>query len=449
MTLTVMALYYLPWSELLGTLESTTTKDNPKLARGVLRNPWPLRASLTLAALAVVLRPTNILVWATIATLAITRLGLRGTSPITAGIVLTFIREAVLCGCLVLALSLCADRLYFGFWTFPPYNWLSFNISKSLAVFYGRNPWHYYITQGLPLLCTTSLPFVVVGLLRPTPSSASQANVLRALSCAAAVTVFALSLISHKEVRFIYPLLPIFNVLAAPVAASFFTIQPVGSSSPPTVRRKALLYLALGINLLLAGYLSFVHQRAPLAVISYLRARYTALGGSPDSPPGPDGDNHLFALFLTPCHSTPWRSHLAFPGLHAYALSCEPPLYTLPGTPERDTYRDEADLFYDDPAHFLSNELFRAVAAGDKATWASLPIPRHIIGFEGIRPWLDDFLTNTPEGRAMGITLRPVWSGFNGFFNEDWRRAGRLVVWDTGVYQDTTTPRLKVTNAEL
>jgi phosphatidylinositol glycan class B len=31
---------------------------------------------------------------------------------------------------------------------------------------------------------------------------------------------------------------------------------------------------------------------------------------------------------------------------------------------------------------------------------------------------------------------RRVWGGFNGLFNEDWRRSGRMLVWDTGVYED-------------
>ena len=336
-----------------------------------------------------------------------------------------FFREAVLCGSLVLAISLASDRLYFGFWTFPPYNWLTFNISKSLAVFYGRNPWHYYLLQGLPLLSTTSLPFVLMGLWRPAAATPEQANVLRTLSLAVCVTIAALSLISHKEVRFIYPLLPILNVLAAPLAASFFTSIPpssdASSPSPPRVRNKPYLYLALSVNILLAGYLSFFHQPAPLSVLTYLRNQYTTLNPIPNS-----NNDDLFALFLTPCHSTPWRSHLIHPHLNAYALTCEPPLHTQPNTPERDNYRDEADRFYDDPVSFLANELFNPKATG-------LPLPRYIVGFEGVQPWLEDFFGRTDRGKGMdGVALKPVWMAFNGLFNEDWRRAGKMVVWETG-----------------
>ncbi|KAF7562685.1 hypothetical protein G7046_g1423 [Stylonectria norvegica] len=435
MTLTVMGLYYWPWS-LLGA--ATTTKENPKPAP-ILRSLWSLRASLTLAALAVVLRPTNILIWGALAFVTLARVGLRGQSPLTLPTLFVLLREAIVCGSLVLALSLASDRLYFGFWTFPPYKWLNFNISQSLAVFYGRNPWHYYLLQGLPLICTTSLPFALVALIKPSAQSIDQANSLKALSATVFVTIAALSLISHKEVRFIYPLLPTLNVLAAPVAASFFTTgqSSTTTTEPPRprprlhLRYKPYLAGALGVNLILAGYLSFLHQPAPLTVLAYLRSEYerihpASVQHAHTTYQPPAEADELFALFLMPCHSTPWRSHLVYPGLRAYALSCEPPLHTAPNTAERENYRDEADRFYDDPVGFLGDELF---APGH------LSVPRYIVGFEGIEPWLDEFL-ESPVGDALGIKPRRVWEGFNGYFNEDWRRAGKMLVWDTGVYDD-------------
>lgn len=433
MTLTVMALYYYPWN-LVGV--SQTTKENPKPSPSLL-NVWSLRASLCLAALAVVLRPTNVLIWGTIIFVTLTRLSLQGPSPLTFSTLLVLLREAILCGSLVLSLSIASDRLYFGFWTFPPYNWLNFNISQSLAVFYGRNPWHYYLLQGLPLLCTTSLPFVLVALYRPS-SSPGEANTLKTLTYAVFTTILALSIISHKEVRFIYPLLPALNVLAAPYAASFFSSQPTPTPrSPrprPQVRNRPYLFAVLAVNLAVAGFLSFLHQPAPLTVLNYLRHEYERVHPSSvqlaqeSHFSASSQDEELFALFLMPCHSTPWRSHLVYPGLRAYALTCEPPLHTQPDTLERSNYRDEADRFYDDPINFLTGELFHAPDP--------LPVPRYIVGFQGIQPWLDEFV-KTPEAQNLGLAkLRRVWGGFNGFFNEDSRRAGKMIVWDTGVYDN-------------
>ncbi|CEJ92070.1 hypothetical protein VHEMI07747 [[Torrubiella] hemipterigena] len=412
-TLTVAALAHWPWQW----HAPTTVKENTKTAPINLTN---LRIALLLAATAVLLRPTNIFIWLTVSLSVISTLRFTNIAVLA--------REALLCGSVALAVSILADRYYFGFWTFPPYNWLYFNVSKSLAVFYGRHPWHYYLVQGIPLLCTTSLPFVVPALYRPrSPSSDSPSKtlILRTLASTVFVTVATLSLIAHKEVRFIYPLLPILSILGAPHAASFFTARASStsqSSRPQRVlRHKAHLAAGLTINIFLAGYLSYFHQRAPLKVLNFLRDDYEQRLVT-SSPPASD---ELFALFLMPCHSTPWRSHLIHPSLNAYALSCDPPLHTQPNTPERINYMDEADRFYAQPEHFLSQEIFNSTAAAR--------IPRYIVGFEGIEPTLHSFFTSK-AGSKFKITPRPAWSSNNGLFSEDWRRAGKVIVWATGHY---------------
>lgn len=370
-----------------------------------------LRVSLLLAAIAVLLRPTNLLIWLPVLALTLrpTLLSARSINP-SPSTIFILLREVVICGLLALGLSLASDRAYFGFWAFPPYKWLHFNISQSLAVFYGRNPWHYYLLQGLPLLCTTLLPFVLPALYKSDPAASSAPRVL---SWTVYTTVGALSLISHKEVRFTYPLLPVLHVLSAPRVADFFV-----DASTRKLKNKAYLVAGLGLNLLLASYLSLAHQGAPISVLSFLRSEYTRL--HPDAAAQEEG---LFVTFLAPCHSTPWRSHLVHPGLSARALTCEPPLHTLPGTPERELYRDEADRFYDDPQRFLGTELW----PGGEG------VPRFVVGFEGVEPWLEEFFGGVGKGAGGDVEMKRVWEGWNGFFSEDWRRAGRLVVWDMGV----------------
>ncbi|KAH8909774.1 hypothetical protein BR93DRAFT_949985 [Coniochaeta sp. PMI_546] len=436
-TLTIAALYYWPW-EILG-----DEKENKQEALQSRSSVNSLRVSLVLAAIAVLLRPTNLFIWLAILTLTLTRFTLDGVSPLRQSTLAVFIREVIICGSAVLAASVVSDRLYFGFWTFPPYKWLYFNVSQSLAVFYGQMPWHYYLSQGLPLLSTTFLPFVLVGLYKATISTPSasvlQSNALKTMSFAVLTTIGTLSVISHKEVRFIYPLLPVLHVLAAPSIASFFTTPESSSSpSPPpapasrqttTLRHKFFLANILSINLLLATYLSTFHQPAPISVTSFLRHEFERIHPSllSLSPPPPPAEPELFALFLTPCHSTPWRSHLVYPSLRARALTCEPPLHTAPGSVERATYRDEADRFYDDGMAFL----------GEEVNWAKGEAPRYIVGFEGVEGVLTEFVGG-PRGREIGkgVRLRRVWEGFNGLFNEDWRRRGRMVVWDTGLYEE-------------
>lgn len=419
--------------------------------------------------MAVVLRPTNLLIWLGIVNLALTWMTLDGQSTLDTEDFIVLLTETFVCGSSVLAISLVSDRLFFGEWTFPPYKWLNFNISQSLAVFYGSNPWHYYLLQGIPLLTTTFLPFALVGFCQSSlPSSGVsllRSNSLKVLSFCVLSMVASLSLISHKEVRFIYPLLPILHVLAAEPISSFFTTpttpkptdsKPASTTTTTTqtykLTRTPILAIILLLNVLLGGYLSLLHQRAPLAALSFLRQEYERLHPthlSFDPPPAGErqpSTDELFALFLTPCHSTPWRSHLVHRRLRARALTCEPPLHTTPGSPERVAYLDEADRFYATPSEggsfgvaFLDAEMWPVVEAGEGSggrvrtgTQRGGEVPRYIVGFEGVEAVLEEFFTG--PGRDMGIHLTRVWEGWNGFFNEDWRRKGLLVVWDTGVY---------------
>ncbi|KAK1779230.1 Alg9-like mannosyltransferase family-domain-containing protein [Copromyces sp. CBS 386.78] len=461
-TLTIAALYYWPWDLLQ---DAKSNKQEPLQAKG---NLGSLRASLILAAVAVLLRPTNLLIWLGVLTLAVTRLTLDGESPIKTSTLLVLAREIIVCGSAALSVSLVSDRLYFGFWTFPPYKWLHFNISQSLAVFYGHMPWHYYLSQGIPLLTTTFLPFALVGLYKSTSSSKAlttlQSNILKTLSFAVLSMVGTLSIISHKEVRFIYPLLPILHILAAPYVFNFFTVPAAAATPTPattapaegtttsttttttatvTLRHKISLANLLSINLLLATYLSIFHQSAAVSVTTFLRTEFERI--HPDSLSLDSGEpipkQELFALFLTPCHSTPWRSHLAYPALRARALTCEPPLHTAPGSVERQEYLDEADRFYKKKGEdglygvdFLREEMWGGghLTSGGQG---QEEIPRYIIGFEGIEEVLNKFFEQDKRGRELGVELKKVWSGWNGAFNEDWRRSGRLVVWDTGVYE--------------
>ncbi|KAI0603282.1 Alg9-like mannosyltransferase family-domain-containing protein [Biscogniauxia sp. FL1348] len=444
-TLTSMALYYWPW-ELLG-VEADEKRDSAPLETWAQVNS--LRLSLVLAAFAVLLRPTNVLIWLAIGTLVLTRATLTGKSPLTRRVLLVLFREAILCGSFALGSSLLVDRQYFGNWTFPPFAWLHFNLAQDLAVFYGQNDWHYYLSQGIPLLCTTITPFALKGLVKSLDAESSNwpvatANALKALTFTILTTVASLSLVSHKEVRFITPLLPALHILAAPHVTAFFTTTASAAAAatcpPPALgwKRKPLLAAGLLVNLVIGGYLSYFHAAAPIQVMDFLRGEFEALHPSHLSlslSPGADDNSvsqELFALFLTPCHATPWRSHLVYPALRARALTCEPPVDTAPGSAARAAYADETRRFYADPAGFLARELWPPAAPGEH-------MARYIVGFEGVGPALEAYFdprSGSGPGARHRVRLRRVWTAWNGLFTDDERKAGRLVVWATGFYDD-------------
>ncbi|KAH0559262.1 hypothetical protein GP486_004225 [Trichoglossum hirsutum] len=316
---------------------------------------------------------------------------------------------------LILALSVLGDRLYYQVWAFPPLRFLHFNIAQSLSIFYGRNDWHYYLSQGIPLLLTTALPFGVLGIWR-TLHSGHFINLQLAVTALSVTSI--LSLISHKEVRFIYPILPALHILTAEALVSTVYPSQRNPRSPPRPQAAApriaglwkyILSILLATNILLALYTTLIHQSGVLSVLTYLRKEHgsrnttTTIG------------------FLMPCHSTPWRSHLIHPSIHAWALTCEPPINLDPAA--RATYLDEADVFYADAGSFLHTRFAPPPLLGHKMQGSpeQRQWPDNIVFFEQLQPVLADIL------RDSGYV--ECWRGFNSHWHDDWRREGDVIVW--------------------
>ena len=320
----------------------------------------------------------------------------------------------------VFACSLLPDRLYYGIWTVPPIRFLYLNIVRSLAVFYGRNRHDYYLTEGLPLLLTTVLPFAIVGVWQAVRKVSSNTpgivngTILKRLAWTTIWVTLAMSLIAHKEVRFLYPVLPFLHVIAARPVSSFFT--------PLKPSRKVILMLLLIANVFIAGYTSQVHQRGVIDAVSYLRHKHETGGAT------------TTVGFLMPCHSTPWRSHFVHPSIEAWALTCEPPL-DVP-LHKRDRYLDEADQFYLNPGveRWLTENMedLRTVSGSQSQMhWARLnptrmgekrrPWPQNLVFFEQLEPALRKYLRQS--------NYRECWRGFNTHFHDDWRRQGDVIVW--------------------
>lgn len=316
-------------------------------------------------------------------------------------------------------------------------NFLYFNVGQSLAIFYGANDFHYYVTQGLPLLLTTTLPFTLIGLYRIIQQQRSSElkwqTVQSQLALVCLVMPVILSLISHKEVRFIYPLLPSLHLLTASPLVEFFgpTIsQP--SASYYTPRRLTLIFI-LVVNAVIALYTTIYHASGTMDILDYLRNQHNQHASpTPDTTPG------ITAGFLMPCHSTPWRSHMVHPTIHAWALTCEPPVNLTPA--EKASYLDEADQFYEDPSSFLKSNMLGGLRhiprkPSYSAARQTRPLPHHHHQGQEIHPWpdyliffaqLENTLTSTlPKSASYAECHRT----FNSAWHDDWRRKGDVVVW--------------------
>ncbi|GJE90740.1 glycosyltransferase family 22 protein [Phanerochaete sordida] len=326
-SLTTVALSYFPWDT---------------HASGWRRS---FRVSLSVAAVACAVRPTNAVLWVYMVAFLAWR---HRKEPKR---ILAVAADVALIGSVALGALCTLDSLYYGKLTFTPLNFLRTNLS-SISLFYGSSPWHYYLSQGVVVLATIVLPFSLHGIFISATSGGTPAA--RSLLGLVLWTITIYSLAGHKEWRFIHPLLPILHIFAArsivdvyhrkQATRSHGTKKRAPRPAKLPISRAHLALVLLNIPPLL--YLMFAHGRAQIDAIHVLRALPAARVRS--------------AGFLMPCHSTPWHAYLHTPAWAApgrvWALGCEPPLAGDAGA-----YGDQTDVFYAAPAAYLRTRFPRTV----------------------------------------------------------------------------------------
>lgn len=245
-----------------------------------------------------------------------------------------------------------------------------------------------------------------------------------------------LSVITHKEVRFIYPLLPALHILSASPLVDF-SLPALATTDRDYIPRRLTLIFLLLVNVVIAAYTTLFHASGVMSVMSYLREQHQ-IHGTANTPSSSQGAlltyGGITAGFLMPCHSTPWRSHLVEPTIRAWALSCEPPVNLT--QVEKAKYLDEADQFYENPSHFLRDNMvggFRHVPRRPSyrippnsqrpATQLYPPHewPDYLIFFAQLEPTMKTTLRTSSYGEC--------WRTYNSAWHDDWRRRGDVVVW--------------------
>ncbi|KAK5104533.1 glycosylphosphatidylinositol anchor biosynthesis [Lithohypha guttulata] len=484
-TLTAVALYNWPYHWALGSDEvgfqldsnilrirrtdSVTLEEEEAIAE--VDETTRLRRTLFCASTAVILRPTNAIIWLTLTTATF------GRGMYRHGVhweVDAFIRQGLFCSGIVLALSAFVDRLFYDVWTFPVWQFFKFNVLQSLAVFYGNNNWHYYLSQGYPLLLTAAVVPAALGLrnaliLRDEPRCVSIQSrlILHRLALVSIVLPLVLSVLSHKEVRFIYPILPALHVIAALPFAKLVGFTDIIASGNANRRQRTFKPTLFGaffitINVMLASYFSLFHNSGLIKVTDYLRSEFEAIR-LPQAEIQTQLNRNLTFAILMPCHSIPWRSHIQYPptfttpGISGWALTCEPPLNLSPS--EKATYQDEADIFYLDPAVWLKKNMVRDPPSGPPSPGVHAPDPadarklwsnpnpqRGVWLNEGEggqntgvpnrrkRAWPDYLIFFKQLEPSMKATLgrsayRECARFHNSLFHDDWRRTGDVIVW--------------------
>nr|XP_061796395.1 GPI mannosyltransferase 3-like isoform X1 [Nerophis lumbriciformis] len=305
---------------------------------------------LSLVALAIIFRPTALIVWLPLLIYHFwhdeskLRLVVHDYIPI---------------GASAIVISTIIDCIFYGKWVLVQFNFLKINILDGIAGFYGTHPWHWYFTQGLLVIVGPHVPFFIHGCYLAFRR-------YRILLVAIIWTVAVYSFFPHKEFRFIYPVLPFCMIFCG-----------VSMAHMREWRRAAACGL-LGTNLFLALYTGLIHQRGTLDVMSHIRILCYNV-----SEPN--------VLFLMPCHSTPYYSHIHCP-LKMRFLECPPDLGQA-------GYVNEADRFYYDPLLWLQTSFPHMRSR-----------PTHLVLFDilekDISAFLQDYVKTTdifhthfPEGK--------------------------------------------------
>uniref|UniRef100_A0A914I2I2 Mannosyltransferase n=1 Tax=Globodera rostochiensis TaxID=31243 RepID=A0A914I2I2_GLORO len=285
--------------------------------------------------IATILRPTTLFLWAQLILMRVWHLStVNGCFDVnSAGT--TIFRLASIC-LAPLVLSLLSDSLYYGKPVLCLWNFLQFNVLSGGSALFGANHWSWYLTHAVPPLLT----FLIIPLLTVL-FHFRQLKVKKRYAVAALIYLTGHSLISHKEHRFLLPILPfVFPYLALEL------------SKYKSKWAIIIKYCYIASNLLLAVYFGLIHQRGPAAVNGRLIELVDGLANSRD---------HIKILQLMPCFSLPQYAHL-----HPYAniteikmLDCSPKFARLAYDNVHYDDDDEADKFHKDPEGWLNSEWYK------------------------------------------------------------------------------------------
>ncbi|KAJ8446054.1 hypothetical protein Cgig2_017556 [Carnegiea gigantea] len=293
-------------------------------------SPSSRKLALAIAAFACAVRPTSAVIWLYVGLIELFVASDRVKFiflelPSKAAVNLRLIRAVVL------AFASALDRMMYGSWVIVPLNFLKFNFLSSGGDYYGTHPWHWYFTQGFPVMIFTFLPFSVAGVIYSKNWKL----------CGLIGWVIGIySVLGHKEFRFVLPVLPIALMFSGYSLAALNTQElPLGKSKRITkvharwsLKLRLAVFLLLVTNIPMGLYMSLVHQRGTEDVMYYLATE--ARSGEVRS-----------VLFLTPCHATPYYS----------VLHQNVPMRFLDCTPSEQTgIPDESDRFMLDPVGFMS-----------------------------------------------------------------------------------------------
>jgi GPI mannosyltransferase 3 len=324
--LTTIALYYYPWS-----LKNKDVKF------------------LWIVALACIIRPTTIIVW-----FPLIMFDFFAHKRYTVNNLIRYI----CIGLTSFIFSITLDTYLHGSFVVTQWNFLYYNIIKKVNAHYSVEHWYWYFVSGLPPVLGPIFFIFIYCFIK----KIRHIN-LYDTDSKLAITIFwslsVLSMVSHKEQRFLLPLFPMIF---------FITSQQISIVCKKFIKLGTLTVI---LNIIILIYLGRYHQIGSTKVMSHLA----------------EIPQNSTLLFLMPCHSTPLYSHLHL-NITTRILTCEPNLNGI------SNYMDEADIFFENPKKWLE-ESYSAESNNS--------FPTHIVMFDELSKKVQAFLTKGKYKSILSI----------------------------------------------
>lgn len=290
--------------------------------------------------------------------------------------VLVLLWNTCVIGCIILAGMLLIDKWCFDELVFTPYNFFIFNWSNDIGAFYGSHNFLWYFFIGLPTVLGPSIILFACGITSPQ---------LKQFYCLILWVLLFLSVPSHKEFRFLLPVLHLCMIINGFVMNELWCRRMRFCKISHTVIKfiSALLILANGSVSL---YMGLYHQRGVIDATHYISKTV---------------NKDSSVLFLMPCHSTPYFSYI-HKEIEMKFLTCDP------NFKNDENYIEEVDEFFVDPPKWL----YKNYELNNTSS-----MPSHVVMFDTLLPNVSIFLNKHH--------YKKCFSAFHSHFAEG--RTGKFV----------------------
>lgn len=166
----------------------------------------------------------------------------------------------------IFGITTCLDSYYYGTLTIVPWNFIKVNVFLGLSQTFGSDPLLKYINQEIPLRFNILLPPLLFGILHHCRTSRNKQSLPYLVIYSASIVLF-LSLISHKEPKFLLPVFPPFFLIIGQYLQDKWCKQYLKQV-------QFYVILALLVETVTSVYFVHVHELGAWGPINYLREHY-------------------------------------------------------------------------------------------------------------------------------------------------------------------------------